>query len=148
MRFETKAIHAGREIDPTTGAVTAPIHLSTTYERSADGSYTDGFMYSRGDNPNRRSLEDCLTSLENGYDCVTYASGMAAISSVIESLPEEKPKRIVMADDMYFGVRTMLMGTDIGRKIGRASCRERVWSSVVALRIGRKDRGAVRTREW
>src|SRR5699024_7385525 len=43
-------------------------------------------------------------------------SGMAAISSVIESLPEEKPKRIVMADDMYFGVRTMLMGTDIGRR--------------------------------
>src|SRR5699024_8475664 len=116
MRFETKAVHAGREIDPTTGAVTAPIHLSTTYERSADGSYTDGFMYSRGDNPNRRSLEDCLTSLENGYDCVTYASGMAAISSVIEALPEEKPKRIIMPDDMYFGVRTMLMETDIGRR--------------------------------
>ncbi|WP_462422132.1 trans-sulfuration enzyme family protein [Salinicoccus sp. Marseille-QA3877] len=116
MRFETKAVHAGREIDPTTGAVTTPIHLSTTYERSADGSYTDGFMYSRGDNPNRRSLEECLTSLENGHDCVTYASGMAAISSVIEALPEEKPKRIVMADDMYFGVRTMLMETDIGRR--------------------------------
>lgn len=116
MRFETKAVHAGREIDPTTGAVTTPIHLSTTYERSADGSYTDGFMYSRGDNPNRRSLEECLTSLENGCDCVTYASGMAAISSVIEALPEEKPKRIVMADDMYFGVRTMLMETDIGRR--------------------------------
>ena len=116
MRFETKAVHAGREIDPTTGAVTTPIHLSTTYERSADGSYTDGFMYSRGDNPNRRSLEECLTSLENGYDCVAYSSGMAAISSVIEALPEEKPKRIVMADDMYFGVRTMLMETDIGRR--------------------------------
>lgn len=116
MRFETKAVHAGREIDPTTGAVTTPIHLSTTYERSSDGSYTDGFMYSRGDNPNRRSLEECLTSLENGYDCVTYASGMAAISSVIEALPEEKPKRVVMADDMYFGVRTMLMETDIGRR--------------------------------
>ncbi|WP_052255293.1 PLP-dependent aspartate aminotransferase family protein [Salinicoccus sp. YB14-2] len=116
MRFETKAVHAGREIDPTTGAVTTPIHLSTTYERSADGSYTDGFMYSRGDNPNRRSLEECLTSLENGYDCVAYSSGMAAISSVIEALPEEKPKRIVMPDDMYFGVRTMLMETDIGRR--------------------------------
>lgn len=115
MRFETKAVHAGREIDPTTGAVTTPIHLSTTYERSADGSYTDGFMYSRGDNPNRRSLEECLTSLENGYDCVAYSSGMAAISSVIEALPEKKPKRIVMPDDMYFGVRTMLMETDIGR---------------------------------
>lgn len=116
MRFETKAVHAGRGIDPVTGAVTTPIHLSTTYERSEDGSYTDGFMYSRGDNPNRRSLEECLTALENGYDCVTYASGMAAISSVIEALPEDQPKRIVMADDMYFGVRTMLMETDIGRR--------------------------------
>lgn len=116
MRFETKAVHAGRGIDPVTGAVTTPIHLSTTYERSEDGSYTDGFMYSRGDNPNRRSLEQCLTELENGHDCVTYASGMAAITSVIEALPEDQPKRIVMADDMYFGVRTLLMETDIGRR--------------------------------
>ncbi len=116
MRFETKAVHAGRRIDPVTGAVTTPIHLSTTYERSEDGSYTDGFMYSRGDNPNRRSLEECLTALENGHDCVTYASGMAAITSVIEALPEDNPKRIVMADDMYFGVRTMLMETDIGKR--------------------------------
>ena len=116
MHFETKAVHAGRGIDPMTGAVTTPIHLSTTYERSEDGSYTDGYMYSRGDNPNRRSLEACLTALENGYDCVTYASGMAAISSVIEALPENMPKRVVMADDMYFGVRTMLMETDIGRR--------------------------------
>lgn len=116
MHFETKVVHAGRGIDPVTGAVTTPIHLSTTYERSEDGSYTDGYMYSRGDNPNRRSLEACLTALENGYDCVTYASGMAAISSVIEALPENMPKRVVMADDMYFGVRTMLMETDIGRR--------------------------------
>lgn len=79
MRFETKAIHAGRQVDPVTGAVTTPIHLSTTYERSADGSYTDSFMYSRGDNPNRRSLEECLTALEQGHDCVTFSSGMAAI---------------------------------------------------------------------
>ncbi|CAM4199980.1 trans-sulfuration enzyme family protein [Lacicoccus alkaliphilus] len=116
MHFETKAVHAGRGIDPVTGAVTTPIHLSTTYERAEDGSYTDGYMYSRGDNPNRRSLESCMTALENGYGCVTYASGMAAISSLIEALPENMPKRIVMADDMYFGVRTMLMETDIGRR--------------------------------
>lgn len=116
MRFETKAIHAGREVDPTTGAVTTPIHLSTTYERSADGSYTNDFIYSRGGSPNRRSLEECLTELEGGFDCVTYASGMAAISSVIESLPHDKPNRIVMADDMYFGVRTLINETDIGRR--------------------------------
>lgn len=116
MRFETKAIHAGRQVDPITGAVTAPMHLSTTYERSADGSYTDGFMYSRGDNPNRRSLEECLTALEEGYDCVAFSSGMAAISSVIESLPPDMPQRIILPDDMYFGVLTLLKETDIGRR--------------------------------
>lgn len=116
MRFETKAIHAGRQVDPVTGAVTTPLHLSTTYERSADGSYTDDFMYSRGDNPNRRSLEECLTALEEGYDSVTFASGMAAISSVIESLPQDMPQRIILPDDMYFGVLTLLKETDIGRR--------------------------------
>lgn len=116
MRFETKAIHAGRQVDSVTGAVTTPMHLSTTYERSADGSYTDGFMYSRGDNPNRRSLEECLTALEEGYDSVTFASGMAAISAVIESLPQDMPQRIILPDDMYFGVLTLLNETDIGRR--------------------------------
>lgn len=116
MRFETKAIHAGRQVDPVTGAVTTPIHLSTTYERSHDGSYTDGFMYSRGDNPNRRSLEECLTALEEGHDCVTFSSGMAAITSIIEVLHEDKPRRIVLPDDMYFGVLTLLNETDISKK--------------------------------
>lgn len=115
MLFETKAIHAGRQVDPVTGAVTTPIHLSTTYERSADGSYTDGFMYSRGDNPNRRSLEECLTALEQGHDCVTFSSGMAAISAIMEVLPEDKPRRIILPDDMYFGVLTLLEETDLGK---------------------------------
>lgn len=115
MRFETKAIHAGRQVDPVTGAVTTPIHLSTTYERSADGSYTNGFMYSRGDNPNRRSLEECLTALEQGHDCVTFSSGMAAISAIMEVLPEDKPRRIILPDDMYFGVLTLLEETDLGK---------------------------------
>lgn len=116
MRFETKAIHVGRGIDPLTGAVTSPLHLSTTYERAADGSYTNDFMYGRGDNPNRRALEACLTSLESGFDCVTYASGMAAISSIIEALPQDLPRRVVMPDDMYFGIRALISETDIGKR--------------------------------
>mgnify|MGYP001283799623 FL=1 len=116
MRFEKKAIHSGRQVDRETGAVTMPIHLSTTYERNIDGSYTNDFMYSRGDNPNRRALEECLTSLENGHDCVTFSSGMAAISSVIEALPSDKPRRVIMPDDMYFGIRSLLSDTDIGSK--------------------------------
>lgn len=116
MRFETKAIHVGRQVDPTTGAVTTPIHLSTTYERDADGSYPSEFIYSRGDNPNRRALEECLTSLEEGYDCVTFSSGMAAIASIIEALPADKPRRVLMPNDMYFGIRSLIADTDIGKK--------------------------------
>lgn len=116
MRFETKALHVGRKTDPSTGAVTVPLHLSTTYERSSDGTYTDGYLYSRADNPNRRSFEACLTSLEEGHDCVTYASGMAAIASVIEALPEDKPRRIVLPDDIYFAIHALISSTDIGSK--------------------------------
>ncbi|MFD2923185.1 PLP-dependent transferase [Halobacillus naozhouensis] len=77
MRLETKAIHSGRSIDKSTSSVTMPIHLSTTFERAQDGSYQNEFVYSRENNPNRRALEDCLTSLEDGHDCVAFASGMA-----------------------------------------------------------------------
>lgn len=116
MRFETKAIHSGHQVDQETGAVTTPIHLSTTFERNVDGSYTQDFVYSRGDNPNRRALEACLTSLEDGYDSVTFSSGMAAISSLIEALPSDKPRRIIIPDDMYFGIRSLVSETDIGSK--------------------------------
>src|SRR5690625_1717116 len=116
MRFETKSIHVGRQVDKVTGAVTTPLHLSTTYERDADGSYPNEFIYSRGDNPNRRALEECLTALEDGYDCVTFSSGMAAITSVIEALPENQPRRVIMPNDMYFGIRSLIEDTDIGTK--------------------------------
>ncbi|WP_373894163.1 PLP-dependent aspartate aminotransferase family protein [Virgibacillus sp. CBA3643] len=114
MRFETKAIHAGRQIDKSTSSVTMPIHLSTTFERAADGTYPNEFVYSRENNPNRRGLEECLTSLEEGYDSVTFASGMAAITSLIEALPADKPRRVIMPDDIYFGIRSLLSDTDIG----------------------------------
>jgi len=65
QHVETTAVHAGARVDPSTGAVTPPIHLSTTFERAADGSYTDGYVYGRSDNPNRRALEECLTALED-----------------------------------------------------------------------------------
>ena len=116
MHFETKAIHVGRSVDPNTGAVTAPIHLSSTYERQVDGGYINETMYSRSRNPNRRSLEECLTALENGYDTIAFSSGMAAITAVIESLPEKYPKRIVLPNEMYFGVKLLIEKTDIGQR--------------------------------
>ncbi|MEI3613682.1 trans-sulfuration enzyme family protein [Pseudogracilibacillus sp. SO30301A] len=117
MRFETKAVHSGRRVDESTGAVTTPIYLSTTFERAGDGSYPNEFIYGREANPNRLALEECLTSLEDGYDCVTFSSGMAAITSVIEALPTDKARRIIMPNDMYFGIRSLLSETDIGSKL-------------------------------
>lgn len=116
MHPETLAIHAGQACDPVTGAIAAPIHLSTTFERAADGSFPSGFEYSRDNNPNRHNLETCLAALEGGGEAVTFASGMAAITAVIESLPAELPRRLVLTDDIYFGVRSLLNETDVGTR--------------------------------
>lgn len=106
MRQETIAVHAGRHPDPATGAVTTPISLSTTFERGEDGGFPGGFEYVRDANPNRTSLEACLTSLEGGFDAVTFASGMAATAAVIEAM-HGKGRHIVVPDDMYFGNRAL-----------------------------------------
>lgn len=116
MHPQTLAIHVGQECDPVTGAIAAPIYLSTTFQRAADGSFPSGFEYSRDDNPNRRSLETCLCALEGGTEAVSFASGMAAIAALIESLPDYVPHRLVLPDDIYFGVRSLLNETDIGRR--------------------------------
>lgn len=105
-RLETVAIHAGREIDPTTGAVMPPIHLSTTFERKTDGGYHNGFVYIRGDNPTRRSLEDALCALEGGVCAATFASGMAAIMSVFQAL--RPGDHVLFPDDIYFGTKVMI----------------------------------------
>src|SRR5438034_7535983 len=82
MRLETLAVHAGRRVDPTTGAVTPAIHPSTTFEREPDGSYPRGFLYTRNANPNRNALEECLAALEGGEAAAAFASGSAATSAV------------------------------------------------------------------
>lgn len=105
-RMETVAIHAGKEIDPTTGAVMPPLHLSTTYERKADGSYHNGFVYIRGDNPTRRALEDALCALEGGASAAAFASGMAAIMTVFQAL--RPGDHVLIPDDIYFGTKVMI----------------------------------------
>ena len=79
MRIETVAVHAGAEVDPATGAVTPPIHPSTTFERAPDGSFPHGHIYSRSSAPNRAALEACLTALEGGAGAVAFASASAEI---------------------------------------------------------------------
>lgn len=101
MKIETIAVHAGKGIDPATGAVMPPIHLSTTFERAADGSYPSGFSYIRADNPNRRALEEALVALEGGVAAATFGSGMAAIMAVFQAL--QTGDHVLIPDDIYFG---------------------------------------------
>jgi cystathionine gamma-synthase len=106
MRFETKAVHAGRGADPATGAIAPPIHLSTTFERGADGEYPLGYSYSRELNPNRRALEECLAALEGGKEALTFASGLAVLTAIIQGL--EPGDHILAPDDVYYGLRTLV----------------------------------------
>ena len=78
MRFDTKAIHAGQEPDPSTGAVIVPIYQTSTYVQDALGEHK-GYEYARTKNPTRSALEANLAALESGTHGVAFASGMAAI---------------------------------------------------------------------
>jgi cystathionine gamma-synthase len=106
MKIETRAVHAGRHVDPTTAAVTSPIYLSTTFERSPEGEYPQGFSYSRENNPNRRALEQCLAALEGGKEALAFASGLAVSSAVVMGL--EPGDHVIVADDVYWGLRKVI----------------------------------------
>jgi len=106
MKIETIAVHSGRKIDEATKSVTPPIYLTTTFEREKNGSYPKGFNYSRSNNPNRESLEKCLTELEGGIVCAIFSSGSAAAMSILQTL--EPDSHIVAPDDMYHGNRHLM----------------------------------------
>ncbi|MEY2545591.1 MAG: cystathionine gamma-synthase [Verrucomicrobiota bacterium] len=106
MKIETIAVHAGHEIDPTTGAIAAPIHLSTTFERDIDGAYSRGFMYTRNDNPNRHALEQGIAALEGGAAAAAFGSGTAAAMSILQTL---SPNDHVLAHvDAYYGITRLI----------------------------------------
>lgn len=107
MHDETLGVHAGRTIDPATGAITIPLHLSTTFERDADGAYSRGYVYSREGNPVRGALERCIAELEGGTEAIAFPSGMAAAFAVLQAL--RPGDRVVVARDTYFGVRELLI---------------------------------------
>jgi len=106
MRIETLAVHAGRSIDRSSGDVTPPIHLSTTFERSENGDYPLGFSYSREDNPNRRMLEQCLAALEGGKEALVISSGLAVLTAVLQGL--QPGDHILAPEDVYYGLRQVL----------------------------------------
>jgi len=109
MRLETLAVHAGRRVDPTTGAVTPAIHPSTTFEREPDGSYPRGFLYARNANPNRNALEECLAALEGGEAAAAFASASAATSAVFLAL--QPGDHVVAPTDAYHGTSRLLRET-------------------------------------
>lgn len=106
MKIETLAVHAGREIDPATGAVVPPIQLATTFERDPDGGYARGFSYIRPDNPTRRALETCLAQLEGGEQAVCFASGSAASLGVFSLL--RAGDHVIAPSECYHGTRQQL----------------------------------------
>jgi cystathionine gamma-synthase len=106
MKIETAAIHAGRRIDPATGAVAMPIYLSSTFERDPDGEYRRGFSYSREQNPNRTALEECVAALEGGKEALAFASGLAVTTALVQGL--EPGDHIIAPDDVYYGFRKVL----------------------------------------
>ena len=106
LRFETLAVHAGHSVDPATGAVVPPIHLSTTFERAEDGSYPHGYIYSRNHNPNRNGLEAALAALEGGTSCAAFGSGLAAVTAVFQGL--QPGDHVVAPLDIYHGTANVL----------------------------------------
>jgi len=98
--FETRAIHAGQEPDPATGAVVPPITLSSTFAQDAVGEHR-GFEYARSGNPTRRAYEECIASLEGAARGFAFASGMAAEDAVLRLLPPGE--RVLIPNDAYGG---------------------------------------------
>src|SRR5262245_35276513 len=106
MRIETIAVHAGRRPDPSTGALREPLHLSTTFEREADGTYRHGHTYARTSNPNRSTLEAALAALEGGAECVAFGSGTATTLAAFSLATPGG--RVVCATDCYYGTAKQL----------------------------------------
>ncbi len=100
MKFGTKAIHAGQQPDPTTGAIMTPIYQTSTYVQAAPGQHK-GYAYARGKNPTRVALEDCLAALENAKYGICFSSGMGAADAIIKLL--NPGDEVIATDDLYGG---------------------------------------------
>ncbi len=105
MDFETRAIHAGQEPDPATGAIITPIYQTSTYVQEAVGEHK-GYDYSRVANPTRTALETCLASLEGAEHGLAYSSGIGATTTIMHLV--DPGQRILTVNDVYGGVYRML----------------------------------------
>ena len=100
LGFGTRAIHAGQEPDPTTGAIMTPIYATSTYVQRSPGEHR-GFEYSRTKNPTRLAYENCVAALEGGARGLAFASGLAATATLLELL--DSGSHVLAGDDLYGG---------------------------------------------
>ena len=105
MHPATLTVHVGNEPDEATGAVAPPLHLSTTFRHGPAGERIAGYEYQREGNPTNDRLREALMALEGGQQAMTFASGMAAITTLLESLPSGA--RVLFPDDCYTGLRML-----------------------------------------
>ena len=106
-RFGTRAIHGGQHPDPSTGAIMTPIYATSTYVQSSPGEH-QGYEYSRTQNPTRMAWERCMADLESGTQGFAFASGMAAIGTILELL--DAGSHVIALDDLYGGSRRLFEG--------------------------------------
>lgn len=105
--FATRVIHAGQAPDPATGAIMPPIYATSTYVQQSPGVH-QGYEYSRTHNPTRQAYERCIADLESGSQGFAFASGMAAIATVLELV--DAGSHVVAMDDLYGGTRRLFDG--------------------------------------
>ncbi len=108
--FDTRAIHAGHDPDPRTGAVIPPIYATSTYAQDGVGGLRDGYEYSRTGNPTRTALEECIAALEGGVRGLAFASGMAAEDTLLRAVLRPGD-HIVIPDDAYGGTFRLVSNT-------------------------------------
>jgi cystathionine gamma-synthase len=107
--LETLLATAGCEVDDSTGAVTPPVHFSSTYDRAIDGSYPSGYSYARDANPTRALFETTMAQAEGAEDCAAFGSGMAACNALIAAVCAGG--HIVLPHDVYHGLREVVEST-------------------------------------
>lgn len=106
MKFATKTVHVGQEPDPRTGATIPPVYLTSTYTQEAPGRHK-GYEYSRSQNPTRDALQECLAALESGAEGASFASGLAATTTLLAS--RLRPGQSLVAfSDMYGGTYRLI----------------------------------------
>lgn len=105
--FNTRAVHAGQEFEPRTGAVVPPLHFSTTYAQDGIGGLRSGYEYGRGGNPTRDALQEQLAALEGGKHAFSFGSGLAAEDALIRALCSPGD-RIVLGNDAYGGTYRLI----------------------------------------